>query len=221
MTITIDVETCRRAFVAASDRFVETVHEVVGSGIDPDRPALGAWCVRDLIGHTSRALTTVESYLGGTGSAPGALLDTAGYYRAIGANHADPRAVAERGRQAGRDLGDDLAGAVTRIARRVLPLVAAQPPTAVTTTPFGALTLADYLPTRVFELAVHTTDLRIAGDLAGIAPGSVAIVELAVLGLLVTESSPESADALTRALTGRDPLPAGLSLLNGSPATLR
>lgn len=219
MTITIDFETCRRAFVAASDRFVATVQELVGSGIDQNRPALGDWRVRDLIGHTSRALTTIESYLGDTGSAPGALLDTAGYYRAIGVNHADPRAVAERGRQTGRDLGDDLAGAVTEIAQRVLPLVAVQRPTAVVTTPFGALTLADYLPTRVFELAVHTADLRSAGGLAGTAPGQVATVELAVLGLLVTHSSPGSADALARGLTGRDRLPDGFSLLDSSSPT--
>ena len=50
----------RRAFTDAASWFTPTAAHAYGRY---DEAALGVWSVRDLIGHTSRALLTVESYL--------------------------------------------------------------------------------------------------------------------------------------------------------------
>ena len=122
-------------------------------------PGLGEWDVRSLVGHTSRALLTVETYL----SRPAEVVEvesTAEYYRATRAVAAGPD-VAARGRAAGEALGPDPAAAVAEIAARVVPLVAACEGTEVVTTIAGGMRLADYLPTRTFELVVHTADLAV------------------------------------------------------------
>ena len=83
---------------------------------------------------------------------------------------ADPDAVAARGRAAGQALGDDPAAAVAEIAERVLALVAAAGDEAYVETPVADMWLADYLPTRTFELAVHGCDLAVACDLEADVP---------------------------------------------------
>ena len=50
----------RLAFAEAADWFVRTVSLVDGSW---SAPGLGEWDVRSLVGHTSRALLTVEAYV--------------------------------------------------------------------------------------------------------------------------------------------------------------
>ncbi len=50
----------RRAFTDAAEWFVRTAALV---GDRWDRPGLGEWDVRALVGHTSRSLLTVEAYL--------------------------------------------------------------------------------------------------------------------------------------------------------------
>lgn len=233
-----DFEKTLRGFRDAARWFDATTREVV-SAIGLDAPALGAWTVRDLVGHTSRALTTVESYLQpSTVVIPPATATTSDYYAAVGLSRAEPEAVAERGREAGRTLGEEPASAVSALISRIVPLVEACDPEAVVVTPVGAWTLAAYLPTRVFELVVHTGDLRAAAGLdasvgldaaaglvaaqhssaavafdAAAAPQSSAEVALDVLGLLVARSAPADAMPLLRALTGRGALPSGLSLL--------
>ena len=64
-----------------------------------DRPGLGEWDVRALVGHTSRALLTVETYL--ARPAPAAdVASAADYFRAT-RTAAAGAAVAARGRDAG------------------------------------------------------------------------------------------------------------------------
>jgi hypothetical protein len=111
-----------------------------------ERPGLGQWDVRSLVGHTSRALLTVESYL----ARPAAAVDVpsaADYFRATSAVAADP-AVAARGRDAGTALGSDPATAVAEIAARVLPIVDDRADTELVTTIAGGMRLGEYLPTR-------------------------------------------------------------------------
>lgn len=50
----------RRAFTDAAQWFVQTAGLVDDRS---DRPGLGEWNVRVLVGHTSRSLLTVEAYL--------------------------------------------------------------------------------------------------------------------------------------------------------------
>lgn len=74
-----------------------------------DEAGLGAWSVRDLLGHTSRSLITIESYLE---AASGRdievdLIDAAAYYPVIQTALTDTEAITARGRAAGAALGDD------------------------------------------------------------------------------------------------------------------
>ena len=51
----------REAYESAAGLFVNTVEQVRPT--QWEQPGLGIWTVRDLVGHTSRALLTVEMYL--------------------------------------------------------------------------------------------------------------------------------------------------------------
>ena len=51
----------REAYESAAGLFVNTVEQV--GPTQWEQPGLGSWTVRDLVGHTSRALLTVELYL--------------------------------------------------------------------------------------------------------------------------------------------------------------
>ena len=145
-------EVVRNAFTQASDQFVATSALIARD--QWDRPGLGEWSIRDLVGHTSRSLLTVEAYLE-KGGASVDLHDPVAYFRAILGDLADDAAVAERGRQAGAALGEDPADAVRVIASRVVPVVERAADDAVVGTPWGGMRLIDYLPTRVFELSIH------------------------------------------------------------------
>jgi hypothetical protein len=196
----------RRAFTDAANWFVQTAALV---GDRWQQPGLGEWDVRALVGHTSRSLLTVEEYV----ARPAAGVEVASaadYFRAIRAAAAGP-AVAARGRDAGTALGTDPAAAVARLATRVLALVDTRDGTELVTTIAGGMRLADYLPTRTFELAVHTLDLATALDAPPDVPATAAAQALhLVADLAVTDGR---AGPLLLAATGRPGLPAGFSVL--------
>src|SRR5215218_348694 len=186
----------RRAFADAADWFVSAAALV---GDRWDRPGLGEWDVRALVGHTSRSLLTVETYL----ARPAAVVDVASttdYFRATRALAAGP-AVAARGRDAGTALGSDPAAAVAEIAARVLPLVDARDGTELLTTIAGGMRLGDYLPTRTFELAVHTADLATALGVSPDVPATAAAQALHVVAELAVSEG--LAGHLLLAATGR------------------
>ena len=196
----------RRAFADAAGEFARTAALV---GNRWEEPGLGEWDVRALVGHTSRSLLTVEAYLArpATTVVAGSALD---YYRLTRALAAGP-AVAARGREAGAALGADPAAAVAQIAERVVPMVAQRDGGELLTTIVGGMRLADYLPTRTFELAVHTADLAVALGLAPDVPASAAAQALDLAaGLAVTDGL---AGTLLLAVTGRRGLPGGFSVL--------
>jgi uncharacterized protein (TIGR03083 family) len=174
-----------------------------------DRPGLGEWTVRDLVGHTCRSLITVEDYL--TDETGGEVdLETAVAYYAV-TRDVDPAVVAERGRAASAALGDDPVGFVTRLVERVPALVGAAPPDARLHTPFGSILLEEYVVTRSFELTVHTCDLLRALDRPADPPVDAARSALHLLAELTARDA-RAADVLL-ALTGRTALPEGFSAL--------
>jgi uncharacterized protein (TIGR03083 family) len=196
----------RRAFGEAAEWFVHTAAAV---GDRWDAPGLGEWDVRALVGHTSRSLITVEAYL----AQPAAAVEvpsTADYYRATREMATGP-AVAQRGRDAGTALGDEPAAAVAELAARVVPFVGARDGGELLTTLAGGMRLADYLPTRTFELAVHTCDLATALGLPLDVPAPAAAVALGIVADLAAGDG--SAGMLLLALTGRTRLPSGFSVL--------
>src|SRR5262249_27426130 len=138
-------ESASSIFDQAAGFFVETL-----SRVGPqqwEQPGLGQWSVRDLVGHTSRSLLTVESYLGHPAGGE-ALAAPADYFVKALASIGDPQAVAQRGRDAGAALGADPIQAVRDIAARVSALVARSNERDLVGTPVGDMHLVDYLPTR-------------------------------------------------------------------------
>src|SRR3954449_9701722 len=174
----------RQAFTDAADRFVRTV-ELVGDRWD--EPGLGEWDVRALVGHTGRSFLTAETYLG----RPADVIDVgsaAEYYRATRAAATAPE-VAARGRDAGVALGPEPTAAVAETAARVLRLLDGLDGTELVTTIAGGMRLEDYLPTRTFELAVHTADVATALGLPPDVPPTAAMQALRmVIDLAVAES---------------------------------
>jgi hypothetical protein len=99
---------------------------------------------------------------------------------------------------------------VAEIATRVLALVDTQDGTALVTTIAGGMRLCEYLPTRTFELAVHTADLASALGVPPDVPATAAAQTLSIIAdLAITDGL---AGPLLLAATGRPGLPAGFSV---------
>jgi hypothetical protein len=166
-----------------------------------DGPGLGEWSVRDLVGHTSRALITVETYLQQPAETE-EVSTPAGYLALLGT--VDSAAVAARGREAGRQLGPDPLATIDALIERVLPLVERDDNPLITTA-MGGMRLEAYLPTRTFELVVHGLD--IAAAIAVEPPGYTdqllsQVAAVAAAAAVIRGFGPE----LIRSLTGRQPL---------------
>lgn len=188
----------------------------VVQGVSAERwraPGLGAWSVQDLVGHTSRALLTVEAYLDPTlTTTEPAVLDAVGYFQAAAAALSDPNAVAQRGRDAGQALGSHPAAAVGSTAERVLALVDGSPDDALVRTPVGTMTLLGYLPSRTFEFVVHSLDLVAATALD--VPPQLHDPMPACLQLAAQLAADQGhATDVLRALTGRHSLTDGFSVI--------
>jgi uncharacterized protein (TIGR03083 family) len=198
----------REAYEQAAQFFVTTVTQVQAP--QWQQVALGEWTVQDLVGHTNRAFSTVATYLDNP-AATAELQRPVDYFLRARAALANPAAVAARGREAGQALGADPLSVVRDNARRVLQRVAATPDTALLTTPAGSMRLIDYLPSRVFELTIHTLDLA-AAVATTVTPPEMAA---RVTGSLVLELALASGKGgpLLLAATGRGPLPSGFSAL--------
>src|SRR5262245_34254526 len=128
----------RNAYDAAATCFTETVARVTVQ--QWEQPGLGVWSVRDLVGHTSRAFVTVETYL----QQPAAHIDLerpVDYFLRAQAALADPAAVAARGREAGQALGPDPLPLVRETARRVLQRLQETADTTLVKTPLGGMRL--------------------------------------------------------------------------------
>jgi uncharacterized protein (TIGR03083 family) len=198
----------REAYAAATACFVDIVARV--DDAQWEQPGLGEWTVRDLVGHTSRALLTVEAYV----DKPAGQVEVerpVDYFLRAKASLADPAAVAARGREAGQALGADPAGMVRDIAGRVLVRLKEVPDTAVVGTPVGGMRLIDYLPSRIFELVVHTLDLAAALSLEVTLPNTATTVSMHLLADLALQ--PGKAAPLLLAATGRSTLLGGYSVL--------
>jgi len=84
--------------------------------------------------------------------------DPAGYFIAV-LRATTHEAVAERGRLAAAGLGADPVETVRSQARAALNALDRSDDGALVQTPAGGMRLVDYLPTRTFELTVHSLDL--------------------------------------------------------------
>jgi uncharacterized protein (TIGR03083 family) len=197
-------------FASAARSFAVLVHH-----IPADRwavPGLGEWDLRSLVGHASRSLITVSTYLGQPAERED-VTSPQDYYVQIRelASKLGAADIIERGRQAGRDLGDDPAATVDRLLQRVLDDLsdAGDPLIAV----IGGLgiRLHSYLPTRTFELAVHGLDIARAVDVSFQLPADV-LAEATELAARIAVADGHGQTVLL-ALTGRGELPPSFSVV--------
>jgi uncharacterized protein (TIGR03083 family) len=199
----------RAAFADAAHDLLATVRSV---GDRWAEPGLGVWDIRALVGHASRACTTIREYLDAPPPGDGPLIASPGEYFAQigGASQHVHDAVAARGVEAGAALGDDPAQALTALVERTLAMVAEESDDRRLAVFGGAMRLTDYLDTRTFELVTHTQDLRRALGTTGEPPPGAAAVALAVLAEVAIRRG-HVADVIA-SVTGR-PLAAPFSLL--------
>ncbi|WP_418003574.1 maleylpyruvate isomerase N-terminal domain-containing protein [Mycobacterium sp. PDNC021] len=196
-------------FVSAATAFADLVALIPATSWDG--PGLGDWDLRSLVGHTSRSLITVSSYL----RIPAEREDVTGpahyYYALLRGYAAGSPDIIERGREAGRVLGADPSAKVTELLHQVLTdLDGAGDPLIAVIGGLG-IRLSNYLPTRVFELTVHSLDIARATGI-DFAPPEQALEAAAVLAAQISALTGQAAAVLT-ALTGRGALPAGFSVV--------
>jgi hypothetical protein len=198
-------------FESAARSFAGLVHRIPADGWDG--PGLGEWDMRSLVGHASRSLITVSTYLE-TSAEHEDVATPQDYYAGIAdyMSNADAGAITERGRQAGRDLGDDPAQTIDDLIERVLgelATAAADPLVAV----IGGLgiRLHTYLPTRTFELAVHSLDIARAAALSFDLP-DIVLDEATALAARIAVTTGRGSEVLM-SLTGRRVLPPGFSVV--------
>ena len=166
-----------------------------------NRPGLGEWDVRALVGHAGRALTTLVQY--SSQPAEGEEIPSAVDYL-LRVPSGDQAAIAERGWKAGVELGDDPAGRIREMVASALEVVRAKEADALIAVIGGTgMRFEEYLQTRTFELVVHAIDLARAID-APVAPPSGALASATALATRAAVRGGRGVDLLL-ALTGRSP----------------
>ena len=199
----------RDTYLEAGEYFASVVDQVDIDGWD--EPALGEWCVRDLAGHTYRAFTTVLSY----SAAPGDKVEIerpVDYFLKVVGGNVDHKQVAELGRAAGLEIIDDPRMMVRGFAMYVKNKLDELGDDHIMDTIVGGMRLIDYLPTRTFELIIHTMDLAKAVGVDSKPPEKGMTATLEILGQIALYRG--QALDLVLAATGRGGLPTGFSVLS-------
>ena len=193
----------RRSYLDTADAVTELVSRVRPDQLDG--PGLGTWNLRALIGHTSRAMSTVVTYLGQPRDKV-TCEDAVAYYVWVAQGPDVNAEIARRGVEAGQaltDHGEVITGFTEQMhaVRRALGLVPADADPIIHTLA-GGMKLSEYLPTRTFELIVHGYDIARAAGIP-FAPHPGAVAETAALAARVG-CALGHADLLLPALTGRE-----------------
>ena len=197
-------------FASAARGFAALVHEIPGGRWDG--PGLGEWDLRALVGHASRSVITVSTYL----QQPAETEDITTpqeYYARVNpaALGMAPEGVVERGSQAGRDLGDDPAAKVDELVSRVFDELGGAGDPLITVIGGAGIRLHTYLPTRTFELAVHGLDIARAVGISFTSPADV-LEEATRLAARIAVMEGHGETVLL-ALTGRGELPSSFSIV--------
>jgi uncharacterized protein (TIGR03083 family) len=196
-------------FGSAARSFAALVRQIPAPAWDG--PGLGDWDLRSLVGHTSRSLTTVSSYLQTTADREDIASPQDYYvYARQFASQAGRAAIVERGRQAGRDLASDPAAAVDALVDRVCSELTGRQDRLIAVIGGVGIRLYAYLPTRTFEMAVHGLDIAGAAGVAFTLPAEV-LDESAALAARIAVALGEG-DTVLLSLTGRRTLPTPFSV---------
>lgn len=200
----------RAVFGSAATSFAGLVRHIPADRWDG--PGLGEWDLRSLVGHTSRSLITVSTYLRST-AAREDVISAAGYYARMQevSSGMGAAAVVERGRQAGRDLGDDPVAVIDGLVARALADVDAVEDPLIEVIGGLGMRLSSYLPTRTFELGVHGMDIAAAVGIEFTQPTEVLAESTALAARIGVELG--HGPAVLLALTGRRNLPSTFSVV--------
>jgi uncharacterized protein (TIGR03083 family) len=201
-------------WVSAARAFADLVEHVPA-----DRwagPGLGEWTLRDLVGHTcSAGLRTVVTTLAhsvDTEDIPSpqeyyalaTTVDPAVYAAAVAASTDDAR-------RTGAELGDDPATPVRLLVADAVATVRGAVPDMLVASAGGGMRVSQWLPTRTFELAVHSLDVaRAIGRPAGLS--AQVIGDTAALAARIATVTGHGPDVVL-ALTGRGDLTRGFSVV--------
>ncbi|MBO0880691.1 MAG: maleylpyruvate isomerase N-terminal domain-containing protein [Mycobacterium sp.] len=196
-------------YLSAVKSFVQLVSEIPSDRWD--RLALGVWDLRSLVGHSSRSLTTVITYMDTTAEREEIVSPQQYYARVKTIASVDPSGVVDRGRQAGTDLGADPPAAVAELAERVANKLASSGDRLIKVIGGLGMWLHTYLPTRTFELAVHGLDIAAAADLPSMLGDDVLDESTALAAQIAVEIG--TGETALMALTGRRPLPPSFSVV--------
>jgi uncharacterized protein (TIGR03083 family) len=197
-------------FESAARSFADLVRRIPDTAWEG--PGLGDWDLRALVGHTSRSLITVSAYLETPAEREDVTTPQAYYTRIVDyASNAGAEAITERGRQAGRDLGADPVAAIGGLIEKAMADIATAGNPLIQVIGGLGIRLHTYLPTRTFELAVHSLDIARATALPFDLPPDV-LEEAALLAARVAVETGRG-DTLLMSLTGRDTLPPGFSIV--------
>jgi uncharacterized protein (TIGR03083 family) len=204
----MDVSEVVPVYGAAARGFADLVRRIPSDRFDG--PGLGDWDLRALVGHTSRSLVTVISYL----DTPAEQVDIASpaEYYVVAAQVAaqEGAGVLERGIQAGRQLGDDPAATVQALVDEALAKLTGRGDDLIAVLGGAGMRLHGYLPTRIFELVVHGFDIADATGL-DFTPSDGALLAATSLGAEIAVAMGHG-EVVLRALTGRAPLPQPFSV---------
>ncbi len=210
MTVSSEPSDLVATFASAARSFAALVHDIPGDRWDG--PGLGEWDLRSLVGHASRSLITVSTYLAHAAEREDITTPQEYYARvnpaALGMAPAD---IVERGRQAGRHLGNNPAATVDDLVSRVLDELSEAGNPLIQVIGGAGIRLHTYLPTRTFELAVHGLDIARAIDISFALPPNVLEESTGLAArIAVAEGHGET---VLMALTGRAELPPSFSIV--------
>ncbi|MFC4375972.1 maleylpyruvate isomerase N-terminal domain-containing protein [Nocardia halotolerans] len=197
-------------FVDAAGSFAALVRRIPGNRWDG--PGLGEWDLRALVGHTSRSLVTVTTYLRTSAEAED-LRSPQEYYAMVKEYTAGTAAasIVRRGRDAGTELGEAPADTVDALAAAATTAVRGAEDRLIEVFGGHGMRLHTYLPTRTFELAVHSLDIAAATGLPCTLPENV-LTEATELAARIAVRVGDGQPVLA-ALTGRTALPRGFSVV--------
>ena len=210
MTVSHESSGAVATFASAAHSFAAVVHDIPADRWDG--PGLGEWDLRALVGHASRSLITVSTYLSHAAERED-VTSPQDYYAQIReyASKVGAADITERGRQAGRDLGDDPSATVDGLVQRVLSDLATAGNPLIAVIGGLGIRLNSYLPTRTFELVVHGLDIARAVDIS-FPMAADALEEATALAARIAVAVGHGETALL-ALTGRAELPASFSIV--------
>ena len=175
-----------------------------------DGPGLGEWTLRELAGHTVRALEVIVDYLHAPSPETPMLSDAAEYFGAAlsGADATGVAAragVAARGRERARRFASDdaIADEYTAAHARAVDALLEAASDRLVVSALGPLPLREYVRTRLLETVVHGLDVARATEQKASFP-TPCLRAVAVLLAEILTLDPALGERFVLAATGRE-----------------